>query len=69
MERRKNNFFFNNIWPQFFRSNFQLLAEPQPGQGMVNPPMPRSDWYQLRPYNIIAESNKKVMRIKEVIVN
>ena len=36
---------------------------------LLNPKTPKSDWRLISPYNIILESNIKVMRIKEMITN
>ena len=35
----------------------------------LNPLTSKSDWHLISPYNIIPESNIKVMRIKEMITN
>ena len=36
---------------------------------VVNTFIPESDWHLISPFNIIPESNIKVMRIKEMIIN
>ena len=38
-------------------------------RSLLNPLTPKSDWLLLSPHSITLESNVKVMRIKEMIIN
>ena len=38
-------------------------------ENLLNALTPQGDWHLISPYNITPESNNKVKRIKEIIIN
>ena len=61
---KRQNKHFNSILEPY-RTNISSKCHLDP----FNPLIPKSDWHLISPFKIIHESNIKVMRIKEMIIN